>query len=755
MMSAAMMSAEGNPYKRPASPTGELQMPPAKVPKTGTGQLQINYLKREKKETIPLATAEEPLPRLLRLISEYDGVLQRHESLAGNLGACPVGPILLKRFERLFEGPPRILKSNSRDPNITWLDVVEFAQNKPEQFDLEKTRNGIRVCQFYLKQCRVEISEEDYVLIRSGMPQKLIPPQPILEDEEKELGVLEVLDRNLAKVVHSADQVSARARQLVHRLKNRRAAILARREVEGDSHKNVLKSNDLPPSPAFDHNAAPPRPVPQPAPAPAPTPVTAPAPAPTQAPAAMPTHSPSISAGGFTAVNARHSLSSTEHPAYHVAREPPREMPREMPRELPREPPRELQREMPRELPRDIPREIPQDLQREMQRDMPRDIAREMPINGSLASPIQHIAEQKPVGGQAEDWMNKFLTPSERAAGMTADTIRRETLTAAQRSTSRGETVPAIDDSMRMASMSARRQESRRQSEGALPDRNQAVQQPEAQGPSVPIPSTPASLMPQQKPHTWNRDDGGPYKSEMISRMETMKRGERVIPPCDRCRRLHMDCIKNLTACLGCTKKHAKCSWKDVSLDELESTAPAARERAEKEAESAAPSSSDWDNILKQTKGDLGDPARASPTSNSPATNDKMDVDMSSNKASTPRMPTPPQNGSSNGRPPSHPHESPRLNVRPPPLDQQLRDAAEDKTVSAPAPAPAMTPHTPFSRYSPFHRPHSAHLPSTAPPKAEPMADEGDRLAAVAAQVYRSASQNAARVTEARAGEAS
>lgn len=30
-----------------------------------------------------------------------------------------------------------------------------------------------------------------------------------------------------------------------------------------------------------------------------------------------------------------------------------------------------------------------------------------------------------------------------------------------------------------------------------------------------------------------------------------------------------MDCLKNLTACLGCTKKHAKCSWKDVTDQEL------------------------------------------------------------------------------------------------------------------------------------------------------------------------------------------
>lgn len=144
---------------------------------------------------------------ILHLVGEYDGVLQRHESIAGNLGACPLGPILIKRFERLFDGPPRVLKSHSKDAHaVTWLDVVEFAKSKPEQFNLEKTRNGVRVCQFYTKQSRVEISEEDFVLIASGMPQKMIPPQPIIEDEEKELGALEILEKNLQQIVSVADQ---------------------------------------------------------------------------------------------------------------------------------------------------------------------------------------------------------------------------------------------------------------------------------------------------------------------------------------------------------------------------------------------------------------------------------------------------------------------------------------------------------------------------------------------------------------------
>ena len=86
----------------------------------------------------------------------------------------------------------------------------------------------------------------------------------------------------------------------------------------------------------------------------------------------------------------------------------------------------------------------------------------------------------------------------------------------------------------------------------------------------VPIPNTPASLLPYVKPAPIDRyEDNGPYKADMMARMEQLNRGDRVQPPCDRCRRLHMDCLKNLTACMGCTKKHAKCSWKDVEEQEL------------------------------------------------------------------------------------------------------------------------------------------------------------------------------------------
>ena len=193
--------------KRPRSPSGEFPPIASKAPKTHSNHLQINYLARQYPDNLPLVSVDDNMSAIIHLIGEYDGVLQRHESIAGNLGACPLGPILIKRFERLFDGPPRVLKSHGKDAHaITWLDVVEFAKSKPEQFNLEKTRNGVRVCQFYTKQCRVEISEEDFVLIASGMPQKMIPPQPIIEDEEKELGALEILEKNLQQIVSVADQ---------------------------------------------------------------------------------------------------------------------------------------------------------------------------------------------------------------------------------------------------------------------------------------------------------------------------------------------------------------------------------------------------------------------------------------------------------------------------------------------------------------------------------------------------------------------
>lgn len=80
------------------------------------------------------------------------------------------------------------------------------------------------------------------------------------------------------------------------------------------------------------------------------------------------------------------------------------------------------------------------------------------------------------------------------------------------------------------------------------------------------------------------RSPGGtPQDTQMINSVESrgevlrslislstdrLSKGDVITPPCDRCRRLRLPCVKHLTACQGCTKKHAKCSWKSVTDDE-------------------------------------------------------------------------------------------------------------------------------------------------------------------------------------------
>ncbi|KAL9039129.1 MAG: hypothetical protein Q9214_005001 [Letrouitia sp. 1 TL-2023] len=456
---ASSASNGSSSAKRKRSPSLEIPAPPVKVAKTHSNHLQINYLARQYQEILPLISSEDTLPALLNLIADYDGVLQRHESMAGNLGARPLGPILIKRFERLFESPPKVLKTHGKEgTTVGWLDVVEFARNKPEQFNLEKMRDGVRVCQFYTKQSRVEISEEDYVLIASGMPQKLIPPQPIVEDEEKELGTLEILEKNLGGVVQLADQVSARARQLNHRLKNRKNAIISRREAEAASNDDY-PANNSPHSANYRGSST-----------------------------TLNTNGVQRSSisptGGFVAVN--HAVSAQElrnNNGYYA----------------------------------DVP-----------------ETSGSFKPNGAST----HTAS----AATRAELMSKFFTNSDRSASTDQD--QRSAINASRSSGITKNKVKTDQGGEYSASVHSTS--------------------------PVPIPNTPSSLLPYAKPSQLDRyDDSGPYKSEMMARMEQLNRGDRVQPPCDRCRRLHMDCLKNLTACMGCTKKHAKCSWKDVTKQEL------------------------------------------------------------------------------------------------------------------------------------------------------------------------------------------
>lgn len=320
----------------------------------------------------------------------FIAVLQRHESLAANLGAKLVGPLLLKSFEKLFDGPIKTIFGLEQSP-ITWLDIVTFARSNPSEFILSETAPGVKACRFWIKGGQVEISEDDYRLIMSGGPERMIPTQPIAEDESAELGTLNILGTRLAVLIKKADAVASKARQLNYHLKGRKTAVMARKAVG-------------------------------------------------QAAAVDSEETRTFTAQPFSAINSRSPN----------------------------------------------------------------------PVNGEDAKLQQELLDQ-------------FLSTERRHS---APHHRPK----ANRITTSDSTFHAFNGSQHDSS-----------------DRRN---------------SHPLSTS----------EDGseGQYRVLMAAKIEKLSRGDAINPPCDRCRRLKFDCTKHLTACSACTKKHAKCSWKDVKEGEID-----------------------------------------------------------------------------------------------------------------------------------------------------------------------------------------
>lgn len=319
----------------------------------------------------------------------FVGVLQRRESLAANLGAKLVSPLLLKSFEKLFDGPIKVLQSSfaiEQSP-ISWLDITTFARSSPAEFGLSDSGLGFKSCRFWIKGGQVEISEDDYRLIMSGAPERMIPTQPITEDESAELGTLNILDTRLSMLIKKADAVASKARQLNYHLKGRKTAVMARKAADQSAGEEARTFSPQP----------------------------------------------------FSAINSR-------SPA---------------------------------------------------------------PINGEAAKLQQELLEQ-------------FLS------------LPRRPSVAARPKASR---LPTTESP-------------------AFHTFNNSHQETDARRMSHPATSS---------------DDGidGQYRVLMAAKIEKLARGDPIYPPCDRCRRLKFECTKHLTACSACTKKHAKCSWKDVKEGEV------------------------------------------------------------------------------------------------------------------------------------------------------------------------------------------
>ncbi|KAK3618091.1 hypothetical protein LTR56_024860 [Elasticomyces elasticus] len=462
----------GNTSKRKRSESAAPSLPPAKVAKTGSA-LSINYLARHTQEDLPLLNKEDTIPNLLQLLGAYNNVLDRHESLASNLGARPLGPILIKRFERCFDAPPKIVATHHKGAaasgedaghNITWLEVIEFARSHPSQFTLSTFSEGKRVCQFYYpqKQLRVQISEEDFLFINSGRCQELIPPLPIWEDEEKEVGTCDVLETKLKELTNLADMVAARTRQLSHRLKGRRAAILERRADGGSGTPAKISAQQT---------------------------TTAP---------------PSSSSGfaGTKGVGDRVGDIDTNSGSFAAVRS---------------------------------------DLLKHFE-SLPQNHANPGPHSRHHSTTYPEHTTQ-PIAKQVENAHTHYEAASTNSSlspvppNLPIDPVSYyggDGTPAASRAPTTSNHRPSVSSAGHMYGT------------GPTPSKHNF---------SRPLPPA--------------LESSQPFRPLCQAHMDGLPRGHRVMPPCDRCRRLRMDCVKNLTSCSGCTKKHARCHWRDVSREEL------------------------------------------------------------------------------------------------------------------------------------------------------------------------------------------
>ncbi|KAK0612305.1 hypothetical protein B0T17DRAFT_610540 [Bombardia bombarda] len=248
----------GYKRKRDQDDISDDRIPQPPPPQSGTGT-PINYLSRANPAKLRLIQDDnDAFSHVLSLMSDYEGVLSRHESLAANLGARLTAPRLLRAMEGLFESPITVTaQSPYKDsPSSTWytpswLDIVSFANANPADFNLTATADGRRVCRFLMNNTRVEISEADWRLVMSGTLDRfrLVPPHPLEEDEMAELATLEILEQRLHTLIKKADEVARRARQLNYHLSGRKAVIATRRPSSGQGSRSGHESaNQQPPT---------------------------------------------------------------------------------------------------------------------------------------------------------------------------------------------------------------------------------------------------------------------------------------------------------------------------------------------------------------------------------------------------------------------------------------------------------------------------------------------------------------------------
>ncbi|PNP40168.1 hypothetical protein TGAMA5MH_07823 [Trichoderma gamsii] len=474
-------------------PSGRCLSVPVMAPGS---QPYINFLPRHHyAQLLGLLPGElDTFNNIIHLINEYEGVLDRSESLAASLGARLTGPRFLRGIERFFDGP---IKVNSPHPlvhSITWLDVVTFAKANPDAFSPVILPDGARCRQFMYNGLQVEIAEDDWRLIYSGALDKFPLEHIFQEDEAAELATLEIMLQRSSFLYKKADEVAARTRFLSRRLETRRK----------DVAHQLLRHAD-----ASVANA-----------------VTV--------------------SSGFCAIN-----------------HPPRSGPGGC-----GSPPHDLHADLLHQFmvasTQHQPPQGPPPGYYHYQQHPAFDSAMPAIATGlsPLAAPILEAPPYQPlpvltypnVAEPAGTTSSPSPSPSSLASILAPVPVLAPSPTTSVPASSTPAPVSVVSFST-------------------------SSSLPAAPAPTpVPIPALPLTRARGRA----GRGRGGrrgaagkdlapeKYRALVLKKTDTINKGDVIFPTCDRCRRLRLQCVKHLSACRGCTKKHARCSWRNVTDEEAE-----------------------------------------------------------------------------------------------------------------------------------------------------------------------------------------
>ncbi|KAL7788678.1 hypothetical protein V8C37DRAFT_387589 [Trichoderma ceciliae] len=407
----------------------------------------INFLPRHNAQLLALIPGDvDTFADIIYLIGEYEGVLDRSESLAANLGAKLTGPRFLRGIERFFDGP---IKTNSPHPyahQITWLDVVSFAKTNPSAFSLVPMPNGTRCCRFMYHGLQVEITEDDWRLVSSGALDKFPLEHTFEEDEAAELATLEIIEQRASVLFKKADEIAGRARILHHRIGLRRKDVGRRRQLHDDGAAVAAAASASSSFHAINH---PPR-------------TAIPRPGSSPSPYEYDIHAELLRQFAMAAM--QHFPPPGPPPGY------------------------QLQPTSGTGVPVATDR-------------------------GPLVLPHLEVPPYHPLPDAA--YPTEIAEPAASTSASTLGSTLGSTPTPASTSNSKSTSTIALSQ--------------------------------------VVLPGDPATEV---------------HRPLVLQKIDTLNKGEIIFPPCDRCRRLRLQCVKHLTACRGCTKKHARCNWRSVTDDE-------------------------------------------------------------------------------------------------------------------------------------------------------------------------------------------